>query len=106
MESSPGATAPAGSCDILPANTPCVAAHSITRALFREYTGPLYRVIRDSDKSALDVSIDLNTGRANDVTTAFCNATSCYILRIYDQSTHGNHLDTSPPGRATIRCPP
>ena len=93
---------PQGPCDILAsANTPCVAAHSITRALFREYTGPLYRVIRDSDKSALDVSIDLNTGRANVVDhDAFCNATSCYILRIYDQSTHGNHLDTSPPGGA------
>ena len=39
------ATAKEGPCDIYAAgNTPCVAAHSMTRALFGAYLGPLYQV--------------------------------------------------------------
>jgi len=30
----------------------------------------------------------------------FCAGTDCYILRIYDQSPQGNHLDTAPAGGA------
>ena len=30
----------------------------------------------------------------------FCVGTACYMTRIYDQSPHGNHLDTSPAGGA------
>lgn len=41
-----------GPCDILHgAGTPCVAAHSVVRALYTNYTGALYRVLRDSDKA-------------------------------------------------------
>jgi hypothetical protein len=37
-----------GPCDIFgKAGNPCVAAHSVVRALYKNYTGPLYRVIRD-----------------------------------------------------------
>ena len=39
---------PQGPCDIFAAaGTPCVAAHSVVRALYQNYTGALYRVLRD-----------------------------------------------------------
>ncbi|MFD1118493.1 arabinofuranosidase catalytic domain-containing protein, partial [Sphaerisporangium aureirubrum] len=38
-----------GPCDIYAAGgTPCVAAHSTTRALYGAYNGPLYQVRRSS----------------------------------------------------------
>src|SRR5213075_2568632 len=38
---------PQGPCDIYArAGTPCVAAHSTTRALYASYDGPLYQVRR------------------------------------------------------------
>ena len=93
---------PAGPCDILAsAGTPCVAAHSVTRALYANYTGPLYRVLRDSDKAALDIGVDLNLGTARVAEQdEFCKGTddACFILRVYDQSERANHLDTAPAG--------
>ena len=42
LAQSSGAAATGGPCDIYAAGgTPCVAAHSMTRALFAHYTGPL-----------------------------------------------------------------
>ena len=38
-----------------------------------------------------------------DAQRAFCAATQCYVVRIYDQSPQGNHLDTSPAGGACDR---
>ena len=49
---------PKGPCDIYAAaNTPCVAAHSSTRALYASYNGPLYQVLRQSDGKTLDIGI-------------------------------------------------
>jgi alpha-L-arabinofuranosidase B-like protein len=49
---------PQGPCDIYAAaGTPCVAAHSTTRALYASYNGPLYRVMRLSDKQVKDVGV-------------------------------------------------
>ena len=49
---------PQGPCDIYAAaGTPCVAAHSTTRALLASYNGPLYQVKRQSDGRTLDVGI-------------------------------------------------
>src|SRR6476620_6169296 len=49
-------------CDIYAAGgTPCVAAHSTTRALFAAYNGPLYQVRRASDSATKDVGV-LSTG--------------------------------------------
>lgn len=92
---------PLGPCDILDAaGTPCVAAHSIARALYANYTGPLYRVLRATDEAGLDIGPHHNGfARATDQ-DAFCANASCYILRIFDQSPHGNHLDTAPAGGA------
>ena len=49
---------PQGPCDIYgAAGTPCVAAHSTTRALYASYNGPLYQVKRQSDGKTLDIGI-------------------------------------------------
>ena len=42
------ASAQEGPCDLYArGGTPCVAAHSLTRSLYANYTGPLYLVARD-----------------------------------------------------------
>lgn len=46
----------AGPCDIYDAaGTPCVAAHSMVRALYTKYNGPLYQVMRPKDNATLDI---------------------------------------------------
>jgi len=72
----------------------------VVRSLYENYTGPLYRVLRDSDKASLDVGVNKNGFAAIDAQGKFCAGTSCYILRIFDQSPRGNDLDTSPAGGA------
>src|SRR5690349_7918364 len=53
-----GMARPQGSCDVYAAaGTPCVAAHSSTRALFAAYNGPLYQVLRQSDGKTLDIGV-------------------------------------------------
>src|ERR1700742_4361977 len=48
---SPARAATQEPCDIYAAaNTPCVAAHSTTRALYAAYNGPLYQVKRASKR--------------------------------------------------------
>src|SRR4051812_9140767 len=47
-----------GPCDIYAAaGTPCVAAHSSTRALYAAYNGPLYQVKRQSDDAVKDIGV-------------------------------------------------
>jgi hypothetical protein len=49
---------PEGPCDLYgAADTPCVTAHSTTRALSASYNGPLYQVKRQSDGKTLDVGV-------------------------------------------------
>src|SRR6185369_4074184 len=89
---------PKGPCDIYAAaGTPCVAAHSTTRALYASYEGPLYQVKRQSDGKTAEVG--LVGGYANAATQdAFCSNTLCVINMIYDQSGKGNHLYQAAPG--------
>ena len=90
---------PEGPCDIYRAGgTPCVTAHSTTRLLDSQYTGPLYQVVRDSDGATLDVFAGPD-GIA-DVTEQdiFCSGTVGRISVIYDQSGMGNDLLPAPPG--------
>ncbi len=99
---------PRGPCDIhRDGGTPCVAAHSTTRALFASYDGPLYQVKRVSDGQTLDITVVQPTaspvpdpgGHANAAAQdAFCANTLCVINVIYDQSGQGNHLRQAPPG--------
>jgi len=97
--------AASGPCDIFAAGgTPCVAAHSTTRALLAAYNGPLYQLRRASDGQLKDVG-PLSAGEAADasIQDAFCAGTSCTISEIYDQSGKGNHLWRSPGGGEVCR---
>ncbi|MFF3068479.1 alpha-L-arabinofuranosidase B [Kitasatospora sp. NPDC057904] len=91
-----------GPCDIYAAgNTPCVAAHSTTRALYGAYNGPLYQVRRASDNATKDIGL-LGAGGYADAAAqdSFCAGTSCVITVLYDQSGKGNHLTQAPAGGA------
>ncbi|KAJ7080957.1 alpha-L-arabinofuranosidase [Mycena belliarum] len=92
----------AGPCDIYASGgTPCVAAHSTTRALFSAYTGLLYQVKRGSDGATNSITPLSAGGVANAATQdSFCAGTTCLITIIYDQTGRGNHLRQAPPGSA------
>lgn len=92
----------AGPCDIYSSGgTPCVAAHSTTRALYNGFRGALYQVRRGSDNATADISPVSPGGTANaGAQDSFCAHTTCLISIIYDQSGHGNHLTQAPPGGA------
>ncbi|MEU6538409.1 arabinofuranosidase catalytic domain-containing protein [Streptomyces sp. NPDC047000] len=89
-------------CDIYgDAGTPCVAAHSTTRALFSSYNGPLYRVTRASDGTATDIGLLAAGGYANAAAQdTFCGGTTCRITKIYDQTSRHNDLTPAPAGTA------
>ena len=98
----PGPTMKGGlPCDLYAAaETPCVAAHSTTRALYSAYRGPLYLVIRSSDGASQIVSTRSTGGIANASSQdEFCKQTYCSIEIVFDQSTKGNHLRANHPGR-------
>jgi hypothetical protein len=87
-------------CDIYAAGgTPCVAAYSTVRALYRTYRGPLYQVTRASDGKTADIGV-LETGGYADAAAqnSFCAGTVCTITRIYDQSPEHNDLGVGPIG--------
>jgi hypothetical protein len=96
---------PEGPCDIYAsAGTPCVAAHSSTRALYASYNGPLYQVMRQSDGKTLDIGV-VRSGKGDPGGYAdaaaqdkFCANTYCWITILYDQSGKGNHLTQAPRG--------
>jgi hypothetical protein len=96
----PSQAAGMGPCDIYAAGgTPCVAAHSTTRALFGAYNGPLYQVRRSSDNATRDVTPLAAGGVANAaVQDSFCANTTCLITIIYDQTSRHNNLTQAPPG--------
>ena len=99
-------TAPANAagsepCDIYDAaGTPCVAAHSTTRALYGNYYGPLYQVTRTSDGLMKDIWTLSPGGVANAAAQdSFCPANSCVITKIYDQSSNHNDLTVEGSGQ-------
>ncbi|WP_329314965.1 arabinofuranosidase catalytic domain-containing protein [Streptomyces sp. NBC_01262] len=87
-------------CDIYAAaGTPCVAAHSTTRALFAAYSGSLYQVKRASDSTTSDIGTLATGGYANAAAQdTFCSGTTCIITKIYDQSARHNDLTIEGPG--------
>ncbi|MDT5131451.1 MAG: hypothetical protein QOE41_762, partial [Mycobacterium sp.] len=99
---------PQGPCDIYAAaGTPCVAAHSTTRALYASYNGPLYQVRRLSDNAVKNIGVvrpralpHPDPGGYADAAAqdAFCANTTCVITKIYDQSPHHNDLTQAPRG--------
>src|SRR5581483_1484497 len=91
-----------GVCDIFAAGgTPCVAAHSTTRALYSTYSGALYQVRRSSDNTTRDIGV-VSAGGVADAASqdSFCAGTSCVITIIYDQSGRHNNLTQAPAGGA------
>jgi hypothetical protein len=89
-------------CDLYASGgTPCVAAHSTTRALYSAYSGSLYQVRRSSDNTTKDIGV-LSAGGYADAAAqdSFCAGTSCVITVIYDQSGRGNNLTQAPAGGA------
>jgi hypothetical protein len=87
-------------CDIYAAaGTPCVAAHSTTRALYSSYNGRLYQVKRWSDSATTDIGTLSAGGYANAAAQdTFCSGTTCTITILYDQSGRGNNLTIEGPG--------
>ncbi|KAF5561720.1 alpha-n-arabinofuranosidase B [Fusarium napiforme] len=90
----------AGPCDIYKSGgTPCIAAHSTTRALFDSYTGGLYQIKRASDGALTDIKpVSAGGVAASSAQDSFCSGTTCLITIIYDQSGRSNHLTQAPPG--------
>jgi len=91
-----------GPCDIYASGgTPCVAAHSTTRALYGSYNGSLYQVRRASDSATANIGVLSAGGYANAAAQdSFCANTTCVITVIYDQSGRGNNLTDAPAGGA------
>ena len=79
--SSPSRAATQEPCDIYAAaSTPCVAAHSTTRALYAAYSGNLYQVRRSSDNTTLNIGTVSAGGVANAASQdSFCSGTTCVI---------------------------
>ncbi len=87
-------------CDIYAAGgTPCAAAYSTVRALYRNYRGPLYQVTRTSDDAMTDIGVLKPGGYADAAAqNRFCAGTVCTITRIFDQSPNRNDLGIEPIG--------
>ncbi len=100
VQATPASAATQGPCDIYASGgTPCVAAHSTTRALYAAYNGPLYQVRRSTDSATLNVGVVAAGGIANSAAQdSFCANTTCVITVIYDQSGKGNNLTQAPAG--------
>jgi hypothetical protein len=82
-----------GPCDLYAAGgTPCIAAHSMVRALYSSYRGNLYQVRRASDNGTRNIGT-LSSGAADAASQdAFCGGTTCVVTVLYDQSGRGNDL--------------
>ena len=102
LTAGPAQAAAQGPCDIYASGgTPCVAAHSTTRALYGAYDGALYQVRRSSDNTTRDIGVLSAGGYANAAAQdSFCAGTSCVITIVYDQSGKGNNLTQAPAGGA------
>ncbi|WP_425953463.1 arabinofuranosidase catalytic domain-containing protein [Xylanimonas sp. McL0601] len=104
----PNPSRPEGPCDIYAAaGTPCVAAHSTTRALYASYDGPLYQVKRLSDGRLATIGVTKPTGTPfpdaggyadSAAQDAFCAGTTCLVTTVYDQSPQHNDLTEAPRG--------
>ena len=101
-------------CDIYAAGgTPCVAAHSTTRALYGAYNGPLYQVRRASDNTTRDIGV-AERGRRTPTPprrTRSAPAPPASSPIIYDQSGRGQPPHPGAPrrlrrpGRGRLRQP-
>ncbi|MEO8902103.1 MAG: arabinofuranosidase catalytic domain-containing protein [Polyangiaceae bacterium] len=88
-------------CDIYALDGgPCVAAHSMVRALYASYAGALYQV-KKADGTTKDITVLAPGGFANSADQdTFCGIDACTVSIIYDQSGRGNNLTSAPAGGA------
>lgn len=95
-----------GPCDIYKAaGQECVAAYSMIRRIYSEYTGPLYQV--RSGSNAMNTG---SGGQLHDIPQnadgfadkaaqdAVCANTTCTVSLLYDQSGRENHLPVAKAG--------
>jgi hypothetical protein len=95
-----------GPCDIYgAANTPCVAAYSMVRALSSTYNGPLYQVrnmssAMNTGSGGMTKDIMMTADGYADISAqdTFCSGTICTVSVLYDQSGNQNDLKTGSPG--------
>jgi non-reducing end alpha-L-arabinofuranosidase len=73
------------------AGTPFVAAHSMTRALFSAYKGPLFKAIRTSDNKEQDIGVTAAGLVDAAALKTFCTG-ACKLATLYDQSGNGNDM--------------
>lgn len=77
------------------------AAHSLVRALFADYNGPLYEVHRASDNTTTRIGVLSAGGFADSAAQdAFCGKAVCRVTTIFDQTDRDNDISTAPPGGA------
>jgi hypothetical protein len=96
-------------CDVYAAaNTPCVAAYSMVRALSSNYTGPLYQVRSGSSASntgtggtTKDIGVKADGYADSAAQDAFCGGTYCTVSKLYDQSGKGNDLTVAKRGQSS-----
>ncbi len=75
------------------AGTPLVVAHSLTRAMFASYAGPLFKALRTSDNQEKDIGVAAAGGLVDaSALSTFCSGKTCKITTLYDQSGNGNDL--------------
>jgi non-reducing end alpha-L-arabinofuranosidase len=97
-----------GPCDVYAAaNTPCVSAYSMVRALSSTYGGPLYQVRRGAPNPTQNTGVGgetqdiglLANGFADAAAQiAFCANQTCTVSTVYDQSGQGNNLTVAKAG--------
>ena len=89
-----------GPCDIYASGgTPCVAAHSTTRALYGAYNGPLYQVRRSSDNTTRDIGV-LSAGGVRQ------RRRPGLVLRQHDLRHHRSSTTSPAATTASPRRPP
>jgi hypothetical protein len=75
--------------------------------LYASYSGPLYRVLRQSDGKAMDIGViqpvaspvpDAGGYADSAAQDKFCANTYCWITTVYDQSSNKNDLTQAPRG--------
>lgn len=104
----PSQAAAQGPCDIYAAGgTPCVAAHSTTRALYAAYSGALYQVKRASDGATASIGVVSAGGAVNAAQQdSFCAGTTCTITEVFDQSGRATPCSSRARAGPAARTPP
>jgi len=89
-----------GPCDILrAAGNPCVAAHSMTRALALDWLGkPLYKFSNGTWTFLVKASASDGRAEVTEQHEACGGQNTCEVVRIYDQSGKLNDLQVAEPG--------